>query len=414
MPYIISVQGVLNDTLDGPLAPHMAPFAKWISAAGYAFSSTCDQVRLVGFFSRWLGRKKIRLSDVSLKDVESFLRYRARSQGIFGSERAALRRFIDYLRGQQLLPALKIKIPRLSAVEQCAQAYAQYLREERAVTIACVVNYVPFVREFLQRKFGKEGVTLSRLCAQDVVRFVHYKTRRLHIGRARLLISALRSFLRYMRYRGETTMDLAAAVPSVANWSRPSIPRAIQPDQVRRLLADVDRNTPVGRRDFAILLMLARLGLRSNAIAHLELDDIDWKAGSLNVHSKAKGDRRLVLPLPADVGKAIAAYLRHGRPRSASRRVFLRAKAPIRGFIDRGAVSSIVKHSLARAGIVATTKSTHQFRHGLAGEMLRHGASLSEIGELLGHRSQDTTKLYTKIDINALRTLALPWPAGVR
>jgi len=120
------------------------------------------------------------------------------------------------------------------------------------------------------------------------------------------------------------------------------------------------------------------------------------------------------LPLPADVGKAIAAYLRHGRPRSASRRVFLRAKAPIRGFIDRGAVSSIVKHSLARAGIVAATKSTHQFRHGLAGEMLRHGASLSEIGELLGHRSQDTTKLYTKIDINALRTLALPWPAGVR
>jgi integrase/recombinase XerD len=198
----------------------------------------------------------------------------------------------------------------------------------------------------------------------------------------------------------------------VANWSMPSIPRAIAPDHVRRLLAQINRQTAVGRRDYAILLLLARLGLRSSEALLLELDDIDWKEGSLSVHSK--GGRLVQLPLPKDVGEAIAAYLQHGRPPSASRRVFLRAKAPIRGFLGPSAIGTIVRNALLRAGIDAPTTGAHQFRHGLATEMLRHGASLSEIGELLGHRSPETTKIYTKVDINALRTLALPWPVGVR
>jgi site-specific recombinase XerD len=191
-----------------------------------------------------------------------------------------------------------------------------------------------------------------------------------------------------------------------------SIPRAIAPDQVRRLLARIDRHTAVGRRDYAILLLLARLGLRSSEVAFLELEDIDWKDGSLSV--RGKGGRRLQLPLPADVGEAIVAYLRHGRPPSSSRRVFLRARAPLRGFLGQSAVGTIVRHALLRAGIDAPTTGAHQFRHGLATEMLRHGASLGEIGELLGHRSPETTKIYTKVDLDALRSLALPWPGGVR
>lgn len=191
-----------------------------------------------------------------------------------------------------------------------------------------------------------------------------------------------------------------------------SIPRGIAPDQVRHLLARINRRTAVGRRDYAIVLLLARLGLRSSEVVFLELDDIDWKDGSLSVHGK--GGRRLQLPLPADVGEAIVAYVRDGRPPSSSRRVFLRAKAPLRGFLGPSAGGSIVRHVLRRAGIDAPTTGAHQFRHGLATEMLRHGASLSEIGELLGHRSPETTKIYTKVDLDALRTLALPWPGGVR
>ena len=153
-------------------------------------------------------------------------------------------------------------------------------------------------------------------------------------------------------------------------------------------------------------------GLRSGEVAFLELDDIDWNTGQLRV--RGKGGQRNDLPLPTQVGKAIAAYLRHGRPDSSSRRVFLRVKAPIRGFMGASGVGSIVRHSLQRAGVDAPTYGAHQFRHGLATEMLRQGSSLAEIGEVLGHRHPQTTKIYTKVDIKALRTLALPWPGGVR
>jgi site-specific recombinase XerD len=218
--------------------------------------------------------------------------------------------------------------------------------------------------------------------------------------------------LRYVRYRGSAKLDLAAAVPVVANWSMSSIPRAIAADQVRQLLASIDRRTAMGRRDYAILLLLARLGLRAGEVAFLELDDIDWNVGQLSV--RGKSGPRSDLPLPAEVGQAIAAYLRRGRPQNTSRRVFLRARAPLCGFRGACGVGSIVRHRLQHAGLEAPTYGAHQFRHGLATELLRHGASLGEIGELLGHHSPETTKIYTKVDLDALRTLALPWPGGAR
>jgi site-specific recombinase XerD len=192
----------------------------------------------------------------------------------------------------------------------------------------------------------------------------------------------------------------------------PAIPRAIGADQVRQLLTSIERRTATGRRDYAIVLLLARLGLRAGEVAFLELDDIAWDAGQVSV--RGKGGQRTALPLPTEVGKAIAAYLRHGRPRSTSRRVFLRSKAPIRGFLSQCAIGSIIRHRLQRTGIQAPTTGAHQFRHALATQMLRHGASLAEIGEILRHRSPQTTTIYTKVDLQALRTLALPWPGGAR
>jgi site-specific recombinase XerD len=286
------------------------------------------------------------------------------------------------------------------------------LREIRGLAKATIVNYVPFIRSFLKDCFDDGPIMLSRLCASDVVRFVQRQAAHLHQKRAKLLTCALRSFLRYVRYLGKTKLDLAAAVPIVANWSMSSIPRAITDEQVRHLLSSVDRRTAMGRRDYAILILLARLGLRSGEVASLELGDIDWKAGQLSVRGKT--GQRSELPLTAEVGKVIAAYLRRGRPHSTSRRVFLRAKAPVRGFRGASGVGSIVRHRLQRAGIDAPTLGAHQFRHGLASSLLRHGASLSEIGELLGHHNPETTKIYIKVDLDALRTLALPWPGGVR
>jgi len=410
--YVINDQVVLSRVPEGPLAAYLGPFADSLSQQGYTRCYIHRQVMLAACFSRWLKKTGVAGHRVTSEHTGRYLRCRYRRRRANQGDRAALDHFIEFLRRERMLPAERISAPRPTPAQQCARAYEQYLRKERVLAQATIVNYVPFISRFLKDRFGSGPVKLSRLRARDVVRFVQCQAPRLHPKRAKLLTTALRSFLRYVRYRGETRLDLAAAVPCVANWSRPSIPRGIAPEQVRELLSKIDRNTAVGRRDYAIVLLLARLGLRSGEVAFLELDDIDWQGGCLSVHGKS--GRRAQLPLPKDVGEAIVAYLRHGRPHSASRRVFLRAKAPIRGFLSQCAVGTIVRHALLRAGIQAPTTGAHQFRHALATQMLRQGASLAEIGGLLGHRSPETTKIYTKVDLEALRTLALPWPGGGR
>jgi len=411
MKCIVSEDVVLSQRLEGPLSAHIAGFARWARDEGYALYSRQRQVLLAACFSSWLGRERVNPGHVTSGHVVRYLRSRARHLKICRGDAAALRQFIDFLRRQGVIPAERIRSHQ--PVEQVVQEFEQYLLNERALAPTTAVHYASFLRGFLADRFRRGPIKLSQLCADDVVRFVQRQARRLHLRQAKLLTTALRSFLHYLRYRGEILHDLSGAVPTVANWSMTSIPRAIPPDLVRRLLASINRHSALGRRDYAILLLLARLGLRGGEVARIELEDVDWKAGSVSV--RRKGGQHSILPLPADVGAAIAAYLRQGRPRNSnSRRVFLRCRAPFRGFQGPVAIASLVRHNLARAGIQAPTWGAHQFRHGLATDMLRHGASLTEIGEVLGHRSSETTRIYTKVDLNALRPLALPWPGGVR
>ena len=412
MKYVIDDHLILSQAPEGPFAAYLGPFAESLIQRGYTQRYIHRQVMLAACFNRWLKQMGTLPRHVTSQHAARYLRFRYRRRRPNQGDSAALSHFIEFLRCERVIPAEKELTHPLTPAQQCVQAYEQYLREERVLAEATIVNYVPFIDQFLQDRFGSGPVKLSSLRARDVVRFVQRQARRLHLKRAKLLTTALRSFLQYARYRGQIRLDLATAVPSVANWSMPSIPRGIAPDQVRHLLSQIDRSTAVGRRDYAILLLLARLGLRSGEVAYLELEDLDWKAGCLSVHGKS--GRRTQLPLPREVGEAIVAYLQHGRPPSSSRRVFLRAKAPIRGFLSPCAVGSIVRHALLRGGIEAPTTGAHQFRHGLATQMLREGASLAQIGQLLGHRSPETTKIYTKVDLDALRTLALPWPGGVR
>lgn len=411
MKYVVGHQLVLSRTPEGPLASYLGAFGEVLSGQGYALTSIHRQVFLAACFSRWLKRQGVEPQRINSGHPKQYLRYRARQVKLRPGDAAALEHLIKFLRGESVIPAETVSVPPLTPVEHYARAYAQHLREEQALAEATITNYVPFARSFLKGRFGDGPVSLSALSARDVVTFVQFQAPRLPGKRVKLMTTALRSFLNYVRYRGEVVLDLAAAVPVVANWSMPSIPRAISADQVQQLLSSVDRRTATGRRDYAILLLLARLGLRSSEVAFLELDDIDWSSGTVSVHSKGL---RNVFPLPPEVGQAIAAYLRDGRLPSDSRRVFLRVKAPVRGFRGASGVGSIVRHSLTRAGVDAPTHGAHQFRHGLATEMLRRGASLGEIGDILGHRHPQTTKIYTKVDIAALRTLALPWPGGGR
>jgi integrase/recombinase XerD len=411
MKYIISDGVVLSRPLEGPLAAHIVSFAKWSSEQGYSLCTLHRQVLIAAQFSRWLRQKRVRLRSISLQHTERYLRSRGRRVQINRGDAATLKHLIESLRREGVIPAEKRTAPRLTAIDRCAAEYERYLREDRLLATATILNYVPFVRGFLKHRFGNGTVRLSHLRPNNIIRFVQRQAHRLRPKRAKLLTSALRSFLQYVRYRGEVTADLAAAVPIVANWSMTSLPRAIEPEHVRKLLTSINRRTPIGLRDYAILLVLARLGLRSGEVAFLELDDIDWNVGRLSVRGKGG---RSELPLSAEVGKAIATYLRRGRPISRSRRVFLRARAPICGFQGASGICSLVRHSLKRAGLNGPHFGAHQFRHGLATEMLRQGASLVEIGDLLRHRHPQTTTIYAKVDINALRTLALPWPGGAR
>lgn len=401
----------LSGIPEGPLVAYIDSFTELLSEQGYSQNSAHLQTRIVADFSQWLKRKDVAVQEITPEHTKRYLRYRARRRRPGRGDAAALRRLLNLLHqqgaiGEQVVPT------EVTAIEQVVDEFALYLRQERVLASATIVNYSPFIERFLAERFGGGQVQLSGLCAADVVGFVQRQAACLHLKRAKLMTTALRSFLQYARYRGDITIDLAAAVPAVANWSMASIPRSISPDHAKRVLAHCNRQTAAGRRDYAILLLLARLGLRAGEIAGLTLEDIDWEAGHLRVCGK--GGRECRLPLPIEVGEAIAAYLQQGRPRSPSRCLFLYARAPIRGFKDQRTVGLIVKHAFDRAGIDSPRKGAHQFRHALASQMLRQGASLSEIGELLRHRSPETTRIYAKVDLVSLRTLALPWPGGVR
>lgn len=412
MRCIIDSQVVLSRVPEGPLVAQLGPFAGSLREQGYTRHTIHRQVLLAAGFSRWLNLRGIALRRITSDHPVRYLRSRARWVRLVRGDAAALRHLLDFLHRGGVLPPEETSPRRLPPAERWAQAYATYLDEARGLATATIVNYVPFIRRFLQDRFGDGPVRLAHLSARDVGRFVQRQAQQLHRQRAKLLTTALRSFLRYACSRGATPRELAAAVPAVANWSMPAIPRAIAEEQVRQLLASIDRRTATGRRDYAIVLLLARLGLRSGEVVALELDDLDWSNGQVTV--RGKRGQRSALPLPADVGRAIAAYLRRGRPASPSRRVFLRTRAPLRGFQGACGVGSVVRHALQRAGIKAPTTGAHQFRHGLATAMLRHGASLEEIGDVLGHRQPQTTMIYAKVDLPALRSLALPWPGGGR
>ena len=412
MRHLVNHQVVLSQAPEGPLATWIEGFADAASRVGYARSSIGRRIRLAADFSRWLGQEGIDLSCINSDHPAQYLRHRARRMQLHHGDAAALRHLIEFLRLEAVIPAHTIPVGRETEAERCVLAYEQYLREARGLAPATILNYVPFVRAFLEHRFGTGQVSLSALRAGDVVGFVQHQAPGMNRKRAKLMTTALRSFLHHVRHCDEGMPDLVAAVPVVANWSMDCVPRAISPEQVQRLLTSIDRTTVMGRRDYAILLLLARLGLRSSEVAFLELDDIDWGTATLNV--RTKGGMRNDFPLSREVGKAIAHYLRHGRPSSHSRRVFLRVKAPICGFRGPCAIGSVIRHALERAGIDAPTRGAHQFRHGLSTEMMRQGASLSEIGDVLGHRHPATTRIYARVDLDALRPLALPWPGGVR
>lgn len=322
-----------------------------------------------------------------------------------------LQKFLAHLRKSGTVPTPAPLLPR-DAKSRLERAFVDYLAKERGVCEATIDNYRHEVVRFLAHQYTRGSLSPLRIGAKDLNVFVLRRARQVGPRRAKLTVTALRSFCQFLRFRGDLTHDLSGAILTVPNWRLTSVPPSLAPHEVRRLLRQCDRRTRTGQRNFTILLILARLGLRASEIMLMTLDDIDWEAGEVVV--RGKGSRHEHLPLPQDVGGAMATYLRRWRPRCPTRRLFVRLKAPIRGFRTYEAVSSIVKRALARAGLRPPTRGAHLLRFTLATNLLRRGGSLAEVAEILRHRHPDTTALYAKVDLRALRTVAPRWPGGRR
>lgn len=389
--------------VSGPLAEYAAGFAAYLAGAGYRPLSAANQVRVLAHLSRWLEDRGLAPGELTGRRAQEFLAARRAAGYTSRLSERGLAPLLGFLRGLGVVPGPERPVP-VAAVDVLLERYGGYLAGERGLAASTVRYYLDEARGFLAGRGD-----LAALTAAGVSGFVAAECRRRSTGSAKILVTALRSLLRFLVLEGMVTPGLQDAVPSVAGWRGGGLPKALPEGQVAALLASCDRDTVTGRRDFAVLVLLSRLGLRACEAAALELDDIDWRAGTVTVRGKGRRDEQL--PLPSDAGEALAGYLRGGRPAgSPGRRVFLASRAP-GGGLSAHAVKAIVRYACARAGIAPA--GAHRLRHSAATRMLRAGAPLAEIGQVLRHRSVSTTAIYAKVDHVALAQLAMPWPGSL-
>ncbi len=393
----------------GALEPFAAGFAAELVGWGYASQPAAQQLRLMAHVSRWLVAEGRDAAALDAAAVEAFVVARCAAGYSNHLTDLALRPLLAYLRELGVVAALEVLDP-VGPVEVALEGYRQYLTVERGLSAVTVRVYCDAIRPFLAGRVSpdRRSLDLRGLRAAHVTAFVLARCRRQSRAAAKHTTTALRSLLVYLHVEGEIGRSLAGAVPSVAAWRLATLPKGLELGQVQALLASCDRDTAAGRRDFAILTMLVRLGVRAGEVAALGLDDVHWRDGEITV--RGKGSRCDRLPLPADVGEAICAYLHDRRPADLQERaLFVRVKAPL-GPLTSTAVSSVVVAAARRAGLGSV--GAHCLRHTVATQMLRAGASLPQIGQVLRHRHMATTAIYAKVDREALREIARPWPGG--
>lgn len=393
--------------ITGPLKSYVGDVWSALLARGYTPLSSGNLLRLMGRLSDWLEGLGLQAQELTNARIEEFLEERRQSGYTQYLSRRGLEPILQHLQTAGVVSLSEHTELPASELDRLLNDYGQYLLHERTVVPTTVRRYQRVARGLLGDCFRSGSLELSRLSAADVASFVTRQSRTSSVGCAKETVTALRCVLRFLYLRGELATDLVGAVPGVANWRQASLPKGLPHKEVQQLLRSCDRRTHGGRRDFAILLLLARLGLRSGEVAALELDDIHWTLGELVVRGKRLREDRL--PLPCDVGEALVAYLRRVRPQTRCRTFFLTSRAPLQG-LSASAVRHIVRRAWMRAGLPPT--GSHRLRHTVATEMLRKGASLSEIAQVLRHRYVDTTAIYAKVDRRALRELAQPWPGG--
>lgn len=412
--HLQNMRRALSHARTSPLGEYVDELAQQFVDQGYRHQAIQYAVQLVANFGHWMQQQKLTSPELTPEQINRFWQYHTVHRSPRHGDHLTLRRLSSILVEKGVVaPAVKDE---LTPLQQIASEYQKYLEQERKLAPASVRLYLIWVRHFIAEQVDDGVLKLGNLSAADVVGFVQREAARIHNpSRAKGMTIALRSFLQYAHYKEIIPINLRTSVPTVANWAMASLPRSMSAEDVERLLAHGDRNSAVGCRNLAILLLLARLGLRAGEVVNLMLDDIDWERGELSIRSiKGHQGHCDQLPLPQDVGAALADYLRNFRPSCSSRYVFIRLNAPCQKFANSEAISTLVHRAIVDAGLNPSHKGAHVLRHSVATNLLRQGASLAEIGELLRHRSQDSTTIYAKVDLGMLRPLAQPWPGSTQ
>jgi len=393
------------------IASQIEPFMASLEAAGYAANTLCTKRVALRDFVSWRQRLKCRSAGLDESEVTEFMARACR----LGPKRrclasTALLGFLQHLRRRKVITTRATKPPETAALV-LTRRYADFLRNEKGLAELSLRAYLAVVPELLLYLKKRHGITSLRTLDARVLRaFLFKRAQDRSSEYVRLLATSLRSFLRFLHVQGEIRHDLTAAIPTVRRWAQPGVPKKLTSEEVDRVLAAPDRATATGRRDYAILLLLARLGLRSSEVLSLELGDIRWRTGEVLI--RGKGSRRDLLPLPRDIGASIARYLRLDRGIRPTQRVFLRTYAPRVPLTGPASIGHIVRRTLAQAGVERPPHiAAHLFRHTLASRMLQQGADLREISEALRHRAPSTTEIYAKIDMRSLNDVVRPWPA---
>jgi site-specific recombinase XerD len=298
----------------------------------------------------------------------------------------------------------------ISQIERIVQEYIEYLLKERGLSKSTIPHRRIFPRRFLEERFGKKPVVLSRLKARDFIQYIQKHAHEYGALYRGSMVLILRDFCRFLYLHKYIQDDLSVSIPRVPYWKATRLPNYLKCSDTERVLKTCERNTPKGMRNYAILLLLVHLGLRAGEVLNLTLDDIDWESGEITICGK--DSKRNRLPLPQEIGKALVQYLQHGRPPCSSRHLFIRLRAPHTKFQSSSPIGKIVERAIKRAGLNPPHKGSHLMRHTFATNLLRQGASLPEIGRMLGHERISSTLVYAHIDIRNLKQVAQPWPGG--
>ena len=389
----------------GPLADHVPELRSNLLRQGYAKLSCANLLRVASHLSRWLEEQNLGLRDLSDERVDAFLCARRAEGHTHWRSRRGLVPIRRFLAEAGLTPEPS-PAALLTPLEQLLTDYEGSLVHDRGLTLGVARTYRTVARQLLMHISPSGELDQSSFDGATVRRYVRESSRGSSVSQTRATLTGLRSILRYLQLRGDIPNDLRGAVPKIAGWRMASLPKYLAPEQVNAIVDSCDRRSTVGRRDYAVLLLLARMGLRAKEVAALSLDDADWREGIVLIHGK--GGREDRMPLLAEVGSALASYLRRRR-KTTWRSLFLCQHAPYTP-LDSCCVSAIVRRACKRAQLPLV--GAHRLRHSAATTMLRRGATLEEISQVLRHRHHATTAIYAKVDYCRLRELAQPWPGG--